>query len=60
MTFERFDGRRWSQSYASNVPQAPEWQALGEPLSYSVVMQPSGQPWLFAWTLLRLRQAGLN
>src|SRR5690606_13405498 len=29
VTFERFDGRRWSQSFASQVPQAPEWQALG-------------------------------
>lgn len=48
VTFERFDGRRWSQSYASHLPQAPEWQAVGEPLGYSVVMQPSGQPWLFA------------
>ena len=48
VTFERFDGRRWSQSYASHVPQAPEWQTTGEPINYSVVMQPSGQPWLFA------------
>lgn len=48
VTFERFDGRRWSQSYASHLPQEPEWQAVGEPLRYNVVMQPSGQPWLFA------------
>ncbi|MCQ4295139.1 DUF3488 and transglutaminase-like domain-containing protein [Pseudomonas stutzeri] len=48
VTFERFDGRRWSQSFASHVPQAPEWQAVGESISYSIVMQPSGQPWLFA------------
>lgn len=58
MTFERFDGRRWSQSYASNVPQAPEWQALGEPLSYSVVMQPSGQPWLFALDVAQVASGG--
>ncbi len=58
VTFERFDGRRWSQSYASNVPQAPEWQALGEPLSYSVVMQPSGQPWLFALDVAQVASGG--
>ncbi len=58
VTFERFDGRRWSQSYASNVPQAPEWQALGEPLSYSVVMQPSGQPWLFALDVAQVTSGG--
>ncbi len=58
VTLERFDGRRWSQSYASNVPQAPEWQALGEPLSYSVVMQPSGQPWLFALDVAQVASGG--
>jgi transglutaminase-like putative cysteine protease len=54
VTFERFDGRRWSQSYASHLPQEPEWQAVGEPLGYNVVMQPSGQPWLFALDVARV------
>jgi protein-glutamine gamma-glutamyltransferase len=47
LTFERFDGRRWSQS-AVLPPAAPAWQKRGEPLRYEIVMQPSAQPWLFA------------
>lgn len=48
VTFERFDGRRWSQSFAAQVPQAPEWSRQGAALNYSIVMQPSGRPWLYA------------
>ena len=48
VTFERFDGRRWSQSYASHLPQAPQWEPAGPSLDYRVTMQPSGQRWLFA------------
>ncbi len=48
VTFERFDGRRWSQSFAAQVPQAPEWSPQGAALNYSIVMQPSGRPWLYA------------
>jgi transglutaminase-like putative cysteine protease len=48
LTLERFDGRRWSQSdYAEYGPGA-QWQKQGESLSYSIVMQPSMQRWLFA------------
>lgn len=47
LTFEEFDGRRWSQ--LPEPPRGrPDWQAEGPALSYSIVMQPSGQPWLFA------------
>jgi transglutaminase-like putative cysteine protease len=48
LTLERFDGRRWSQSTYAELPQAPQWRQAGEPLDYSIVMQPSGKPWLFA------------
>lgn len=48
ITFERFDGRRWLRGYSSQHPQLPHWVAQGEPLTYNIVMQPSGQPWLFA------------
>lgn len=48
LTLERFDGRRWSQSTYAAQPVAPQWQQRGEPLDYSIVMQPSGKPWLFA------------
>ncbi len=51
LTFEQFDGRRWSQQ--DEPPRRepagePRWQAEGPALSYSIIMQPSGQPWLFA------------
>lgn len=48
VTFERFDGRRWSQSFASQMPQAPVWTPQGQSIAYSIVMQPSGRPWLYA------------
>ncbi|WP_422909554.1 transglutaminase TgpA family protein [Pseudomonas sp. MAC6] len=48
LTLDRFDGRRWSQSdYAEFAPGA-QWLKQGEALSYSIVMQPSSQRWLFA------------
>ncbi|WP_421681661.1 DUF3488 domain-containing transglutaminase family protein [Stutzerimonas urumqiensis] len=48
LTFEQFDGRRWARGPSSHVMRAPAWTPQGAPLDYSVVMQPSGQPWLFA------------
>lgn len=47
LTFERFDGRRWSQLREPPLA-APDWRAQGPALSYSILMRPSGQPWLFA------------
>lgn len=47
LTFERFDGRSWAQA-AQPAAAAPDWQPRGPALSYSVLMQASGQPWLFA------------
>ncbi|MCQ4347398.1 transglutaminaseTgpA domain-containing protein [Pseudomonas stutzeri] len=47
LTFEQFDGRRWSQLAEPPLAE-PAWRAEGPRLSYSIVMQPSGQPWLFA------------
>jgi len=58
VTFERFDGRRWSQSYASNVPQAPEWQGRGQAPSRSGGEEPSGQPWLFALDVAQVASGG--
>ena len=55
VTFERFDGQRWSQSFGSQLPQTPQWVPQGEPLSYSVLMQPSGRPWLYALDVAELR-----
>ncbi|HXR02948.1 MAG TPA: DUF3488 and transglutaminase-like domain-containing protein [Pseudomonas sp.] len=46
LTLEQFDGRRWSQSSRAQVPDPPDWRKQGERLSYSIVMEPSGKPWL--------------
>ncbi|NLY12509.1 MAG: DUF3488 domain-containing transglutaminase family protein [Gammaproteobacteria bacterium] len=46
LTLPYFDGRSWSVSEGSER-QAPQWQAQGESLSYSIIMEPSRQPWLF-------------
>ncbi len=34
----------------------PQWQAQGEPISYSIIMQPSSQPWLFSLDVGRSEQ----
>ncbi|WP_373388322.1 transglutaminaseTgpA domain-containing protein [Pseudomonas alcaligenes] len=47
LTLEHFDGRRWSQSAGSRRGGAVQWSPQGEALEYSIVMQPSGRPWLF-------------
>ena len=57
LTLEHFDGRRWSQTEPSQLAMPPAWQNRGESLAYSIVMQPSGQKWLFA---LDVGQTNLN
>ncbi|MBD9415868.1 DUF3488 domain-containing transglutaminase family protein [Pseudomonas sp. PDM16] len=47
LTLEHFDGRRWSQSWGGQLGVRPRWAARGEAVSYEVVVQPSGRPWLF-------------
>lgn len=46
LTLEQFDGRRWSQAGRAQTVQPPQWQKHGEAVSYSIVMEPSGRPWL--------------
>lgn len=48
LTLDHFDGRRWSQGWGAQQSAAPQWRKQGEALSYSIIMQPSGKPWLFA------------
>lgn len=48
LTLEHFDGRRWAQSKSATKPSKPRWVPQGESLRYSIVMEASGQPWLFA------------
>lgn len=47
LTLDRFDGRRWSQSTFAQLPVPPSWQKQGEPVRYSIVMQPTSKHWLF-------------
>lgn len=53
LSFDHFDGRRWSQSPQARFTTGARWQAQGEPVEYSVIMQPSGQRWLFALDVAR-------
>ncbi|NWD04266.1 transglutaminase TgpA family protein [Pseudomonas gingeri] len=46
LTLEQFDGQRWSQAPGVPFSPAPKWQASGESWRYSVILQPSGKPWL--------------
>lgn len=48
LTLDQFDGRRWSQSPAAQFSPPPQWQPRGNELRYSIVMQPTTRPWLFA------------
>lgn len=57
MTLERFDGRRWSQ--AATPASRADWQKRGEPLRYSVLMQPSEQAWLFALDVAESDEEGV-
>ncbi|MDH4565351.1 DUF3488 domain-containing protein [Pseudomonas sp. BN414] len=60
LTLERFDGRRWSQSLTSQFGQEADWRREGEPLRYSIVMQPSGRPWLFGLDVAETREEGVR
>ncbi len=48
LTLEHFDGRRWSQTEVAKHSSGVDWRKQGPALDYSIVMQPSGKPWLFA------------
>lgn len=59
LTLPYFDGRSWSISQRLGT-QEPQWQAQGEALSYSIIMQPSTQPWLFALDVGSSEQADIR
>lgn len=46
LTLEQFDGRRWSQSGKAMRIERPDWQKRGNEQRYSIIMEPSGRPWL--------------
>lgn len=47
LTLDQFDGRRWSQATGAQQSSKPLWSGRGESIDYSIIMQPSGRPWLF-------------
>ncbi|SDS34069.1 Transglutaminase-like superfamily protein [Halopseudomonas xinjiangensis] len=48
LTLGHFDGRSWSHSgFASSGP-VPPWEAAGEPITYQVMIPPTGQAWAFS------------
>lgn len=65
LVFSRFDGRRWTQAEFTDYRDGSlvdwgktsrnRWRTLAEPISsrvsYSVIMEPSQQPWLYALSL---------
>jgi transglutaminase-like putative cysteine protease len=55
-TFERFDGQRWSVSQETAYSTAPQWQPAGPAVNYTVVMEPSQKPWLFALDVPQINQ----
>ena len=59
LTLPYFDGRSWSISERVQA-QVPQWQAQGESISYSVIMQPSTQPWLFSLDVGSSEQADIR
>lgn len=59
LTLPDFDGRRWSISEHFDSSE-PQWQAQGEPISYSIIMQPSSQPWLFSLDVGRSQQEDIR
>ena len=59
LTLPNFDGRSWSISERFEARE-PEWQAQGEPISYSIIMQPSTQPWLFSLDVGSSEQADIR
>ena len=60
LTLEQFDGRAWSQVPADFAAGEPDWQARGEPLRYSILMQPSDRPWLFALDVAQTSLPGVR
>ncbi len=58
LTLEQFDGRRWSQSSRAQVPDAPDWRRAGEQIHYSIVLEPTGKPWLMTMDVGQTDLAG--
>lgn len=53
LEFSRFDGRRWTQNRMQSVAAsntatvARDIELLGRQITYEIIAEPSGQPWLY-------------
>lgn len=59
LTLPYFDGRSWSVQHDMDAPVA-QWRAQGEPLTYSIIMQPSNQSWLFSLDVADTEQSDIR
>jgi transglutaminase-like putative cysteine protease len=48
ITFDRFDGTRWTHTAQPSPGAGPAWSRTGDPVRYSVVMERTTKPWLFS------------
>jgi transglutaminase-like putative cysteine protease len=53
LVMSRFDGRRWYQDLAAQVPLQPQQlnslsAQINNPIAYRVIQEPTYQPWLFS------------
>lgn len=60
LSLDVYDGRTWSQSPWIQTQLAALWQATGPSLTYQVIQQPSGKPWLFALDVARTALPGVR
>ena len=63
VVFENFDGNNWSIANASELPvKQAQWyykKQRGTAYTYSVILEPANQSWLFAMPVARPRDRGI-
>jgi len=60
LTLPYFDGRTWHMQNMTSDLLTPEWQAQGEMLEYSVIMQPSSRTWLYSLAVSETEQKDIR
>lgn len=60
LTLPHFDGRTWRAPSSAMDSFVPDWQPRGAFLDYSVVMQPSSNPWLYSLMVSEVEQADIR
>lgn len=60
LTMPYFDGRSWHVRRTGTDLLEPQWQQQGPEYSYSVVMEPSSQPWLYSLAVSTSQQPDIR